>query len=235
MEELIRRLFAEVQQVLPPNRRATSVLLESKDLNFYPDQTRVEVRMEYANGIEYPRMLIPLDPGIGGTWVDILDRAMSQLKVKNTGCLRRLEVDASPYMSDNRKSMVGEAKLTQKPSGVLVVGQPLLRAQSLPEDVMGMVDYADQLLRKYVPEGYYPLTIGSDMNGWVGTMHNPVRRVQVFEAPVLRQAVGEYVEGDYKTITIHRAPKCRPMLEVDRGGGLGIRVEGRKNHLQNLH
>lgn len=54
MEELIRRLFAEVQQVLPPNRRATSVLLESKDLNFYPDQTRVEVRMEYANGIEYP-------------------------------------------------------------------------------------------------------------------------------------------------------------------------------------
>lgn len=235
MEELIRRLFAEVQQVLPPNRRATSVLLESKDLNFYPDQTRVEVRMEYANGIEYPRMLIPLDPGIGGTWVDILDRAMSQLKVKNTGCLRRLEVDASPYMSDNRKSMVGEARLTQKPSGVLVVGQPLLRAQSLPEDVMGMVDYADQLLRKYVPEGYYPLTIGSDMNGWVGTMHNPVRRVQVFEAPVLRQAVGEYVEGDYKTITIHRAPKCRPTLEANRGGGLGIRVEGRKNHLQNLH
>lgn len=235
MEELIRRLFAEVQQVLPPNRRATSVLLESKDLNFYPDQTRVEVRMEYANGIEYPRMLIPLDPGIGGTWVDILDRAMSQLKVKNTGCLRRLEVDASPYMSDNRKSMVGEARLTQKPSGVLVVGQPLLRAQSLPGDVMGMVDYADQLLRKYVPEGYYPLTIGSDMNGWVGTMHNPVRRVQVFEAPVLRQAVGEYVEGDYKTITIHRAPKCRPTLEANRGGGLGIRVEGRKNHLQNLH
>lgn len=235
MEELIRRLFAEVQQVLPSNRRATSVLLESKDLNFYPDQTRVEVRMEYANGIEYPRMLIPLDPGIGGTWVDILDRAMSQLKVKNTGCLRRLEVDASPYMSDNRKSMVGEARLTQKPSGVLVVGQPLLRAQSLPEDVMGMVDYADQLLRKYVPEGYYPLTIGSDMNGWVGTMHNPVRRVQVFEAPVLRQAVGEYVEGDYKTITIHRAPKCRPTLEANRGGGLGIRVEGRKNHLQNLH
>lgn len=235
MEELIRRLFAEVQQVLPPNRRATSVLLESKDLNFYPDQTRVEVRMEYANGIEYPRMLIPLDPGIGGTWVDILDRAMSQLKVKNTGCLRRLEVDASPYMSDNRKSMVGEARLTQKPSGVLVVGQPLLRAQSLPEDVMGMVDYADQLLRKYVPEGYYPLTIGSDMNGWVGTMHNPVRRVQVFEAPVLRQAVREYVEGDYKTITIHRAPKCRPTLEANRGGGLGIRVEGRKNHLQNLH
>lgn len=235
MEELIRRLFAEVQQVLPPNRRATSVLLESKDLNFYPDQTRVEVRMEYANGIEYPRMLIPLDPGIGGTWVDILDRAMSQLKVKNTSCLRRLEVDASPYMSDNRKSMVGEARLTQKPSGVLVVGQPLLRAQSLPEDVMGMVDYADQLLRKYVPEGYYPLTIGSDMNGWVGTMHNPVRRVQVFEAPVLRQAVGEYVEGDYKTITIHRAPKCRPTLEANRGGGLGIRVEGRKNHLQNLH
>lgn len=235
MEELIRRLFAEVQQVLPPNRRATSVLLESKDLNFYPDQTRVEVRMEYANGIEYPRMLIPLDPGIGGTWVDILDRAMSQLKVKNTGCLRRLEVDASPYMSDNRKSMVGEARLTQKPSGVLVVGQPLLRAQSLPEDVMGMVDYADQLLRKYVPEGYYPLTIGSDMNGWVGTMHNPVRKVQVFEAPVLRQAVREYVEGDYKTITIHRAPKCRPTLEANRGGGLGIRVEGRKNHLQNLH
>lgn len=235
MEELIRRLFAEVQQVLPSNRRATSVLLESKDLNFYPDQTRVEVRMEYANGIEYPRMLIPLDPGIGGTWVDILDRAMSQLKVKNTGCLRRLEVDASPYMSDNRKSRVGEAILTQKPSGVLVVGQPLLRAQSLPEDVMGMVDYADQLLRKYVPEGYYPLTIGSDMNGWVGTMHNPVRRVQVFEAPVLRQAVGEYVEGDYKTITIHRAPKCRPTLEANRGGGLGIRVEGRKNHLQNLH
>lgn len=235
MEELIRRLFAEVQQVLPPNRRATSVLLESKDLNFYPDQTRVEVRMEYANGIEYPRMLIPLDPGIASAWVDILDRAMSQLKVKNTGCLRRLEVDASPYMSDNRKSMVGEARLTQKPSGVLVVGQPLLRSQSLPEDVMRMVDYADQLLRKYVPEGYYPLTIGSDMNGWVGTMHNPVRRVQVFEAPVLRQAVGEYVEGDYKTITIHRAPKCRPALEANRGGGLGIRVEGRKNHLQNLH
>lgn len=235
MEELIRRLFAEVQQVLPPNRRATSVLLESKDLNFYPDQTRVEVRMEYANGVEYPRMLIPLDPGISSAWVDILDRAMSQLKVKNTGCLRRLEVDASPYISDNRKSMVGEAKLTQKPSGVLVVGQPLLRAQSLPEDVMGMVDYADQLLRKYVPEGYYPLTIGSDMNGWVGTMHNPVRRVQVFEATVLRQAVGEYVEGDYKTITVHRAPKCRPMLEANRGGGLGIRVEGRKNHLQNLH
>lgn len=235
MEELIRRLFAEVQQVLPPNRRATSVLLESKDLNFYPDQTRVEVRMEYANGIEYPRMLIPLDPGIASAWVDILDRAMSQLKVKNTSCLRRLEVDASPYMTDSRKSRVGEAILTQKPSGVLVVGQPLLRAQSLPEDVMGMVDYADQLLRKYVPEGYYPLTIGSDMNGWVGTMHNPVRRVQVFEAPVLRQAVGEYVEGDYKTITIHRAPKCRPTLEADHGGGLGIRVEGRKNHLQNLH
>lgn len=235
MEELIRRLFAEVQQVLPPNRRATSVLLESKDLNFYPDQTRVEVRMEYANGIEYPRMLIPLDPGISGTWVDILDRAMSQLKVKNTSCLRRLEVDASPYMTDSRKSRVGEAILTQKPSGVLVVGQPLLRAQSLPEDVMGMVDYADQLLRKYVPEGYYSLTIGSDMNGWVGTMHNPVRRVQVFEAPVLRQAVREYVEGEYKTITIHRAPKCRPMLEADHGGGLGIRVEGRKNHLQNLH
>lgn len=235
MEELIRRLFAEVQQVLPPNRRATSVLLESKDLNFYPDQTRVEVRMEYANGIEYPRMLIPLDPGIASAWVDILDRAMSQLKVKNTSCLRRLEVDASPYMTDSRKSRVGEAILTQKPSGVLVVGQPLLRAQSLPGDVMGMVDYADQLLRKYVPEGYYPLTIGSDMNGWVGTMHNPVRRVQVFEAPVLRQAVGEYVEGDYKTITIHRAPKCRPTLEANRGGGLGIRVEGRKNHLQNLH
>ena len=234
MEELIRRLFAEVQQVLPPNRRATSVLLESKDLNFYPDQTRVEVRMEYADGVEYPRMLIPLDPGISSAWVDILDRAMSQLKVKNTGCLRRLEVDASPYMPDNRKSMVGAAKLTQKPSGVLVVGHPLLRAQRLPEDVMGMVDYADQLLRKYVPEGYYPLTIGSDMNGWVGTMHNPVRRVQVFEAPVLRQAVGEYVEGDHKTITIHRAPKCRPALEADRGGGLGIRVEGRKNHLQNL-
>lgn len=235
MEELIGRLLAEVQKVLPPNRRATSVLLESKDLNFYPDQTRVEVRMEYANGIEYPRMLIPLDPGIASAWVDILDRAMSQLKVKNTGCLRRLEVDASPYMPDSRKSMVGEAKLTQKPSGVLVVGQPLLRAQSLPEDVMGMVDYADQLLRKYVPEGYYPLTIGSDMNGWVGTMHNPVRRVQVFEAPALRQDVREYVEGDYKTITIHRAPKCRPALEADRGGGLGIRVEGRKNHLQNLH
>ena len=234
MEELIKRLFAEVQQVLPPNRRATSVLLESKDLNFYPDQTRVEVRMEYADGVEYPRMLIPLDPGISSAWVDILDRAMSQLKVKNTGCLRRLEVDASPYMPDNRKSMVGAAKLTQKPSGVLVVGHPLLRAQRLPEDVMGMVDYADQLLRKYVPEGYYPLTIGSDMNGWVGTMHNPVRRVQVFEAPVLRQAVGEYVEGDHKTITIHRAPKCRPALEADRGGGLGIRVEGRKNHLQNL-
>ena len=52
MEELIKRLFAEVQQVLPPNRRATSVLLESKDLNFYPDQTRVEVRMEYADGDE---------------------------------------------------------------------------------------------------------------------------------------------------------------------------------------
>lgn len=235
MEELIRRLFAEVQQVLPPNRRATSVLLESKDLNFYPDQTRVEVRMEYANGVEYPKMLIPLDPGIASAWVDILDRAMSQLKVKNTGCLRRLEVDASPYMPDSRKSMVGVARLTQKPSGVLVVGQPLLRSQSLPEDVMGMVDYADQLLQKYVPEGYYPLTIGSDMNGWVGTMHNPVRRVQVFEAPALRQAVGEYVEGDYKTITIHRAPKCRPALEANRGGGLGIRVEGRKNHLQNLH
>lgn len=235
MEELIRRLFAEVQQVLPPNRRATSVLLESKDLNFYPDQTRVEVRMEYANGIEYPRMLIPLDPGIASAWVDILDRAMSQLKVKNTSCLRRLEVDASPYMTDSRKSRVGEAILTQKPSGVLVVGQPLLRAQSLPGDVMGMVGYADQLLRKYVPEGYYPLTIGSDMNGWVGTMHNPVRKVQVFEAPVLRQAVREYVEGDYKTITIHRAPKCRPTLEANRGGGLGIRVEGRKNHLQNLH
>lgn len=235
MEEPIRRLFAEVQQVLPPNRRATSVLLESKDLNFYPDQTRVEVRMEYANGVEYPRMLIPLDPGIASAWVDILDRAMSQLKVKNTGCLRRLEVDASPYMPDSRKSMVGATKLTQKPSGVLVVGQPFLRAQSPPEDVMGMVDYADQLLRKYVPEGYYPLTIGSDMNGWVGTMHNPVRKVQVFEAPALRQAVREYVEGDYKTITIHRAPKCRPMLEADRGGGLGIRVEGRKNHLQNLH
>lgn len=235
MEEPIRRLFAEVQQVLPPNRRATGVLLESKDLNFYPDQTRVEVRMEYANGIEYPRVLIPLDPGISSTWVDILDRAMPQLKVKSTGCLRRLEVDASPYMPDSRKSMVGEAKLTQKPSGILVVGQPLLRAQSLPEDVMGMVDYADQLLRKYVPEGYYPLTIGSDMNGWVGTMHNPVRKVQVFEAPALRQAVREYVEGDYKTITIHRAPKCRPALEANRGGGLGIRVEGRKNHLQNLH
>ena len=234
MEELIKRLFAEVQQVLPPNRRATSVLLESKDVNFYPDQTRVEVRMEYANGVEYPRMLIPLDPGISGTWVDILDRAMSQLKVKNTGCLRRLEVDASPYMPDNRKSMVGVAKTTQKPSGVLVVGQPLLRAQSLPEDVMGMVDYADQLLRKYVPEGYYPLTIGSDMNGWVGTMHNPVRRVQVFEAPALRQAVREYVERDYKTITIHRAPKCKPTLGAVGGGGLGIRVEGRKNHLQNL-
>lgn len=234
MEELIRRLFAEVQQVLPPNRRATSVLLESKDLNFYPDQTRVEVRMEYANGVEYQRMLIPLDPGIASAWVDILDRAVSQLKVKNTGCLRRLEVDASPYMSDNRKSMVGEARLTQKPSGVLVVGQPLLRSQSLPEDAMGMVDYADQLLRKYVPEGYYPLIIGSDMNGWVGTMHNPVRKVQVFEAPALRQAVREYVEGDYKTITIHRAPKCKPTLEANRGGGLGIRVEGRKNHLQNL-
>lgn len=235
MEELIRRLFAEVQQVLPPNRRATSILLESKDLNFYPDQTRVEVRMEYANGVEYPRMLIPLDPGIASAWVGILDRAMSQLKVKNTGCLRRLEVDASPYMTDSRKSRIGGAILTQKPSGVLVVGQPLLRAQSLPEDIMGMVDYADQLLRKYVPEGYYPLTIGSDMNGWVGTMHNPVRRVQVFEAPALRQAVREYVEGDYKTITIHRAPKCRPTLEANRGGGLGIRVEGRKNHLQNLH
>ena len=233
MEELIKRLFAEVQQVLPPNRRATSVLLESKDLNFYPDQTRVEVRMEYANGIEYPRVLIPLDPGISGAWVDILDRAVSQLKVKNTGCLRRLEVDASPYMPDNRKSMVGAAKHTQKPSGVLVVGQPLPRAQNLPEDVMGMVDYADQLLRKYVPEGYYPLTIGSDMNGWVGTMHNPVRRVQVFEAPALRQAVREYVERDYKTITIHRAPKCKPTLGAV-GGGLGIRVEGRKNHLQNL-
>ena len=234
MEERIRCLFAEVQQVLPPNRRATSVLLESKDLNFYPDQTRVEVRMEYAKDVEYPRVLIPLDPGIASAWVDILDRAMPQLKVKNTGCLRRLEVDASPYMSDNRKSMVGEARLTQKPSGVLVVGQPLLRAQRLPEDAMGMVDYADQLLRKYVPEGYYPLTLGSDMNGWVGTMHNPVRKVQVFEAPVLRQAVREYVEGDYKTITIHRAPKCRPTLEANRGGGLGIRVEGRKNHLQNL-
>ena len=234
MEELIERLFAEVQQVLPSNRIATSVLLESKGLNFYPDQTRVEVRMEYANGIEYPRMLIPLNPGISSAWVDILDRAMSQLKVKSTDCLRRLEVDASPYMPDNRKSMVGVAKITQKPSGVLVVGQPLLRAQSLPDDVMGMVDYADQLLRKYVPEGYYPLTIGSDMNGWVGTMHNPVRKVKVFEAPALRQAVREYVEGVYKTITIHRAPKCRPALEADRGGGLGIRVEGRKNHLQNL-
>ena len=234
MEELVENLLNEVQKVFPPSRRATSVLLESKDLNFYPDQTRVEVRMEYANGIEYPRVLIPLDPGISSTWVDILDRAMSQLKVKNTGCLRRLEVDASPYMPDNRKSMVGAAKLTQKPSGILVVGHPLLRAQNLPEDVMGMVDYADQLLRKYVPEGYYPLTIGSDMNGWVGTMHNPVRKVQVFEAPALRQAVREYVEGVYKTITIHRAPKCRPALEADRGGGLGIRVEGRKNHLQNL-
>lgn len=235
MEELVENLLNEVQKVFPPNRRVTGVIIESKDVNFLPDQTRVEVRMEYANGIEYPRVLIPLDPGISSTWVDILDRAMSQLKVKNTGCLRRLEVDASPYMPDNRKSMVGAAKLTQKPSGVLVVGQPLLRAQNLPEDVMGMVDYADQLLRKYVPEGYYPLTIGSDMNGWVGTMHNPVRKVQVFEAPALRQAVREYVEGDHKTITIHRAPKCRPALEVDRGGGLGIRVEGRKNHLQNLH
>ena len=234
MEELVENLLNEVQKVFPPNRRVTGVIIESKDLNFYPDQTRVEVRMEYANGIEYPRVLIPLDPGISSTWVDILDRAMSQLKVKNTGCLRRLEVDASPYMPDNRKSRIGEAILTQKPSGILVVGHPLLRAQRLPEDVMGMVDYADQLLRKYVPEGYYPLTIGSDMNGWVGTMHNPVRKVQVFEAPVLRQAVGEYVEGVYKTITIHRAPKCRPALEADRGGGLGIRVEGRKNHLQNL-
>ena len=234
MEELVENLLNEVQKVFPPNRRVTGVIIESKDLNFYPDQTRVEVRMEYANGIEYPRVLIPLDPGISSTWVDILDRAMSQLKVKNTGCLRRLEVDASPYMPDNRKSMVGAAKLTQKPSGVLVVGHPLLRAQRLPEDVMGMVNYADQLLRKYVPEGYYPLTIGSDMNGWVGTMHNPVRKVQVFEAPALRQAVREYVEGVYKTITIHRAPKCRPALEADRGGGLGIRVEGRKNHLQNL-
>lgn len=234
MEELVENLLNEVQKVFPPNRRVTGVIIESKDVNFHPDQTRVEVRMEYANGIEYPRVLIPLDPGISGAWVDILDRAMSQLKVKNTGCLRRLEVDASPYMPDNRKSMVGEARLTQKPSGVLVVGQPLLRAQNLPEDVMGMVDYADQLLRKYVPEGYYPLTIGSDMNGWVGTMHNPVRKVQVFEAPALRQAVREYVEGDHKTITIHRAPKCRPALEADRGGGLGIRVEGRKNHLQNL-
>ena len=234
MEELVENLLNEVQKVFPPNRRVTGVIIESKDVNFHPDQTRVEVRMEYANGIEYPRVLIPLDPGISGAWVDILDRAMSQLKVKNTGCLRRLEVDASPYMPDNRKSMVGEARLTQKPSGVLVVGQPLLRAQNLPEDVMGMVDYADQLLRKYVPEGYYPLTIGSDMNGWVGTMHNPVRKVQVFEAPALRQAVREYVEGDHKTITIHRAPKCRPALEADRGGGLGVRVEGRKNHLQNL-
>lgn len=235
MEELVENLLNEVQKVFPPNRRVTGVIIESKDVNFHPDQTRVEVRMEYANGIEYPRVLIPLDPGISSTWVDILDRAMSQLKVKNTGCLRRLEVDASPYMPDNRKSMIGAAKLTQKPSGVLVVGHPLLRAQRLPEDVMGMVDYADQLLRKYVPEGYYPLTIGSDMNGWVGTMHNPVRKVQVFEAPALRQAVREYVEGVYKTITIHRAPKCRPALEADRGGGLGIRVEGRKNHLQNLH
>lgn len=234
MEELVENLLNEVQKVFPPNRRVTGVIIESKDVNFHPDQTRVEVRMEYANGIEYPRVLIPLDPGISSTWVDILDRAMSQLKVKNTGCLRRLEVDASPYMPDNRKSMVGAAKLTQKPSGVLVVGHPLLRAQNLPEDVMGMVNYADQLLRKYVPEGYYPLTIGSDMNGWVGTMHNPVRKVQVFEAPALRQAVREYVEGDHKTITIHRAPKCRPALEADRGGGLGIRVEGRKNHLQNL-
>lgn len=234
MEELIKRLFAEVQQVLPPNRRATSVLLESKDLNFYPDQTRVEVRMEYANGIEYPRVLIPLDPGISGAWVDILDRAVSQLKVKSTSCLRRLKVDASPYMPDRRKSRVGEAILTQRPSGILVIGNHLPRAQNLPEDVMGMVDYADQLLRKYVPEGYYPLTIGSDMNGWVGTMHNPVRRVQVFEAPALRQAVREYVERDYKTITIHRAPKCKPTLGAVGGGGLGIRVEGRKNHLQNL-
>lgn len=234
MEELVENLLNEVQKVFPPNRRVTGVIIESKDVNFHPDQTGVEVRMEYANGVEYPRVLIPLDPGISSTWVDILDRAMSQLKVKNTGCLRRLEVDASPYMLDSRKSRIGEAILTQKPSGVLVVGQPLLRAQNLPEDVMGMVDYADQLLRKYVPEGYYPLTIGSDMNGWVGTMHNPVRRVQVFEAPALRQAVREYVEGVYKTITIHRAPKCRPALEADRGGGLGIRVEGRKNHLQNL-
>lgn len=234
MEELVENLLNEVQKVFPPNRRVTGVIIESKDVNFHPDQTRVEVLMEYAKGIEYPRVLIPLDPGISSTWVDILDRAMSQLKVKNTGCLRRLEVDASPYMPDNRKSMVGEAILTQRPSGILVIGNPLPRAQSLPEDVMGMVDYADQLLRKYVPEGYYPLTIGSDMNGWVGTMHNPVRKVQVFEAPALRQAVREYVEGDHKTITIHRAPKCRPALEADRGGGLGIRVEGRKNHLQNL-
>lgn len=234
MEELVENLLNEVQKVFPPNRRVTGVIIESKDVNFHPDQTRVEVRMEYANGIEYPRVLIPLDPGISSTWVDILDRAMSQLKVKNTGCLRRLEVDASPYMPDNRKSMVGEAILTQRPSGILVIGNPLPRAQNLPEDVMGMVNYADQLLRKYVPEGYYPLTIGSDMNGWVGTMHNPVRKVQVFEAPALRQAVREYVEGDHKTITIHRAPKCRPALEADRGGGLGIRVEGRKNHLQNL-
>lgn len=234
MEELVENLLNEVQKVFPPNRRVTGVIIESKDVNFLPDQTRVEVRMEYANGIEYPRVLIPLDPGISSAWVDILDRAVSQLKVKSTGCLKRLEVDASPYMLDSRKSRIGEAILTQKPSGILVVGQPLLRAQNLPEDVMGMVNYADQLLRKYVPEGYYPLTIGSDMNGWVGTMHNPVRKVQVFEAPVLRQAAGEYVEGVYKTITIHRAPKCRPALEADRGGGLGIRVEGRKNHLQNL-
>lgn len=234
MEELVENLLNEVQKVFPPNRRVTGVIIESKDVNFLPDQTRVEVRMEYANGIEYPRVLIPLDPGISSAWVDILDRAVSQLKVKSTGCLKRLEVDASPYMLDSRKSRIGEAILTQKPSGILVVGQPLLRAQNLPEDVMGMVDYADQLLRKYVPEGYYPLIIGSDMNGWVGTMHNPVRKVQVFEATVLRQAVGEYVEGVYKTITIHRAPKCRPALEADRGGGLGIRVEGRKNHLQNL-
>lgn len=229
MEELIEHLFAEVQKALPSNRRATGVLLESKDLNFYPDQTRVEVRMVYADDVEYPRMLVPLDTGISGAWVDILDRAMPQLKVKSTDCLRRLKVDASPYMPDSMKSRVGEASMTRKPSSVLVIGQPLPREQSLPEDVMSMVDYADQLLRKYVPEGYYPLTIGSDMNGWVGTMHNPVRKVQVFEAPVLRQAVGEYVEGDYKTITIYRKPKCRPMLVADCGGGLGIRVEGRKN------
>lgn len=232
MKELTEKLLVEVQKTLPPNRRVTGVLLESKDMNFYPDQTRVEARMKYAKDVEYPRVLIPLDPGISSAWVDILDRVVSQLKVKSTVCLRRLEVDASPYMSDSRKIRVGKASLTRNQSGVLVVGQPRLRTQSLPEDVMDMVDYADRLLRKYVPEGYYPLTIGSDMNGWVGTMRNPVRRVQLFEAPVLRQAVEEYVEGNYKTLTIHRAPKCKPMLEADRGGGLGIRVEGRKNHLR---
>lgn len=64
MEELVENLLNEVQKVFPPNRRVTGVIIESKDVNFLPDQTRVEVLMEYAKGIEYPRVLIPLDPGI---------------------------------------------------------------------------------------------------------------------------------------------------------------------------